>query len=107
MKDTLLKIWKAVKNKYVAATLIFLLFFLFLGENNLIVTQRLKRELVQLNSENELLERDIRQDSAEAMALCDDPEALEAYGREHYYMKRADEDIFVIKPEGKGGRNEK
>lgn len=97
MIKTLKKIWHVVKNKYVAATLIFLLFFLFLGENNLIVTHRLKKELKELNDENELLEQSIRQDSVEAMALYDDPDALEAYGREHYYMKRADEDIFVIK----------
>lgn len=97
MKKNLLKIWKVVKNKYVAATLVFLLFFLFLGENNLIVTHRLKNEMAELNEENELLEKNIQQDSVEAMSLLGNPDALEAYGREHYYMKRADEDIFVIK----------
>lgn len=25
----------------------------------------------------------------------------EKYAREHYYMKRADEDVFIIKEEGK------
>lgn len=97
MKKTLLKIWKVVKNKYVAATLIFLLFFLFLGENNLVVTHRLKKDLSELNKECEMLETNIQQDSIEAVSLLGDPDALEAYGREHYYMKRANEDIFVIK----------
>lgn len=98
MKHTLLKIWKVVKNKYVAATLVFLLFFLFLGENNLLVTHRLKKEVAEMNKENEMLEKNIRQDSIEAVSLTGNPEALEAYGREHYYMKRANEDIFVVKP---------
>jgi cell division protein FtsB len=31
------------------------------------------------------------------VSLFGSKEALEAYGREHYYMKRADEDIFIIK----------
>lgn len=104
MKISFLKIWNVVKNKYVAATLIFLIFFLFLGENNLIVTHRLKRDLAELNKENELLEQSIQQDSAEAVQLYNDIEALEAYGREQYYMKRANEDIFVIKQQNRRSR---
>ena len=44
MKKTLLLIWRIIRNKYVAATLIFLLFYIFLGENNVLVTHRLQRE---------------------------------------------------------------
>ncbi len=97
MKKFFLKLWKIVRNKYVAATLIFLLFFLFLGENNVRVIHRLKHELNDLNKEAELIEKDIKQDSLEAVSLFGSKEALEAYGREHYYMKRAEEDIFIIK----------
>lgn len=97
MKHFFSKLWKIIKNKYVAATLIFLLFFLFLGENNVRVIHRLKRELDGLNKEARLIEQDIRQDSMEAVSLFGSKEALEAYGREHYYMKRPDEDIFIIK----------
>ena len=97
MKKILLALWKIVRNKYVAVTLIFLLFFLFLSENNVLVTHRLKRELAELDKEVGLLEKDIRQDSIEAVSLTGNPDALEAYGREHYYMKRSNEDIYIIK----------
>lgn len=97
MKTFLLKFWKIVKNKYVAATLIFLLIFLFLGENNVRVIHRLRRELNDLNKEARLIEKDIKQDSLEAENLFGSKEALEAYGREHYYMKRDNEDIFIVK----------
>jgi len=97
MKKVLLSVWKIVKNKYVAATLVFLLFFLFLGENNIMVTNRLEREVSQLDKEIALLQTDIQQDSIEGTSLLDNKEALEAYGREHYYMKRPNEDIFIIK----------
>jgi cell division protein FtsB len=99
MKRFLSKLWKIVKNKYVAATLIFLLFFLFLGENNVRVIHRLKHELNDLNKEASLIEENIHQDSLEAVSLFGSKEALEAYGREHYYMKRDDEDIYIIKDE--------
>jgi len=97
MKTFLLKFWKIIKNKYVAATLIFLLIFLFLGENNVRVIHRLRRELNDLNKEARLIEKDIKQDSLEAENLFGSKEALEAYGREHYYMKRDYEDIFIVK----------
>lgn len=97
MKKVLLSVWKVIKNKYVAVTLVFLLFFLFLGENNVLVTHQLKRDLVELNKEIDLLEHAIKQDSAEAISLIGNMEALETYGREHYYMKRDNEDIYIIK----------
>jgi len=101
MKNFFVKLWKVVKNKYVAATLIFLVFFLFLGENNVRVVHRLKHELNDLNKEAHLIEQDIKQDSLEAVSLFGSKEALEAYGREHYYMKRDNEDIFIIKEKEK------
>lgn len=92
-------LWKIVKNKYVAITLIFLAFFFFLSENNVMVIKKLKRELTELNKEADNLEATIKQDSADAVALINNPDALEIYGREHYYMKRDNEDIFIIKEE--------
>ena len=97
MKKILISIWNVIKNKYVAATLVFLLFFFFLGENNVLVTHKLKRDVAELNKEIDLLEQGIKQDSAEAVSLIGNMEALETYGREHYYMKRDNEDIYIIK----------
>lgn len=98
MKKTFwLKVWRVLKNPYVAATIVFLLFYLFLGENNLKVRQNLSREVSSLKKEERLLEEGIRQDSIEATSLRNNKDALEAYGREHYYMKRPDEDIFITK----------
>jgi cell division protein FtsB len=97
MKKTLLAIWRIVKNKYVAATLIFLLFFIFLGENSLLVINRLSREVSELRKDASIIEKDIQQDSIAAVSLYGNPDAIETYGRENYYMKRENEDIFIIK----------
>ena len=97
MKKTLSLIWRIIRNKYVAATLIFLLFYIFLGENNVLVTHRLQREVSELKEEAKLIEKGIEQDSIAAVSLIDNPEAIETYGREHYYMKRQNEDIFIVK----------
>ena len=97
MKKKLLALWRVVKNKYVAATLIFLLIFLFLGENNVMVTNRLQREVSEMKREMAIIRSGIESDSISAVSLFNNPDAIEAYGRENYYMKRQNEDIFIIK----------
>ena len=46
-----------------------------------------------MNKEAAIIEGEIRQDSIAAVSLLGNPDALETYGREQYYMKRANEDV--------------
>lgn len=96
MNTKLLHIWNILRNKYVLATIVFLLLFLFLDENNLMVTRRLSKDVAELRQRQEELQEGIIADSAQALALKSDLKAIERYGRETYYMKRADEDIYMI-----------
>jgi len=96
MKFTDTKIWKIIKNKYVIAILIFLVLILFIDENNLFVTRSLKKDVSELNQTVDTLLRGIEQDSIQAQRLKDNMDSIERYGREQYYMKRADEDVFII-----------
>lgn len=97
MKPTLQKIWKVVKNKYVIATIVFLVVIFFLDENNLLVTFSLKRDVDRLKAEERSLVEGIATDSVQTQALKYDRKAIERYGRENYYMKCANEDIYIIK----------
>ncbi len=96
MNFTDTKIWRIVKNKYVIALLAFLVLILFIDENNLFVTRSLKKDVVELSNTVDTLLRGIEQDSLQAQRLKDNMDSIERYGREQYYMKRADEDIFII-----------
>ena len=96
MKAILTQIWHVVKNKYVIAILIFLVFFLFIDENNLFVTMRLQRRVHRLHAEEASLYQSYTADSIKAQSLQYDLDAIERYGRETYYMKRSDEDIYII-----------
>ena len=66
--------------KYWVATAVFVIVIVIVDPNNLLVTMKLSRQVSHLHDE----ERELK-------------EAIEHYGRENYYMKRADEDVFVIK----------
>lgn len=83
--------------KYIIVLVIFAIYLVFLDDYSLIATSRLKREVRQLHAEEQSLKEAIVADSANAARLRDNLDAKEHYGRENYYMKRDNEDIFVIK----------
>lgn len=91
------KVWKILGNKYIIATLVFAVLILFLDEYNLMVTHRVKWQVDTLHAEEQALKEAIVADSANNAALRDNLDAIEHYGREHYYMKRPNEDIYVIR----------
>ncbi len=91
------KFLKIIGNKYIIATLVFVVLIFFLDEYNLMVTGRVQRQVNELHAEEAALREAIVTDSLNAMELRDNLDAKERYGRENYYMKRPNEDIFVIK----------
>jgi cell division protein FtsB len=91
------KLLKIKGLKYWVATAVFVVVILFVDQNNLLVTMKLGRQVADLKDEEANLSEAIVQDSINAATLKGNLDAIEHYGRENYYMKRSDEDIFVIK----------
>lgn len=83
--------------KYIVVTVVFLAVILFIDDYSLRVSSRLHRQVNELHDEEQALKDAIVADSAANAELKASLDAKEHYGRENYYMKRADEDIFVIK----------
>ena len=96
-KDTLF--WKIIKNKYFITCFIFFLIILFLDENNLLVIRSLKKDVAELNYTIDTMKQGIYKDSLQAERLKYDLDSIERYGREVYYMKRDNEDVFVVNRE--------
>lgn len=97
MKEGTKKNWKRLCNKYVVAVVVFAIIVCFVDENNLMVMGRLYKQVRTLHKEKAVLYADYQADSAQAASLRYDSRAIERYGRENYYMKSANEDIFIIK----------
>lgn len=93
---------KIIKNKYVIATLIFVIVFLFIDENNAFVLFRLKGEVRELHKEEAALRNEIVEDSIMVNSLRGNMEALERYGREEYFMKRSNEEIYIYNDDSEG-----
>jgi cell division protein FtsB len=97
MSDKLRKIAMLVlKNKYLLALVIFMVWLVFFDNNNLIVRKRLLKEQRQLKGDCNYYRQRIVEDSTRLSELLKDAESLEKFAREQYLMKKDNEDIFVI-----------
>ena len=87
-----------LRNKYVIAIIIFIVWVLFLDSNNLIYRFKQMRELRRMKKEKEYYEEKIRHDREIIDKLKDDTDYLEKFAREKYLMKKKDEDLFIVVP---------
>ncbi|HBF89405.1 MAG TPA: septum formation initiator [Bacteroidales bacterium] len=89
-------IFPYIKNKYILTTLIFLVWLLFLDNNNLVDRYGYIEEYNQLVRDQEYYLKKIETDSKRMEELRTNKENLEKFAREQYLMKRENEDIFIF-----------
>jgi cell division protein FtsB len=70
--------------------------FFFLEDNSLTTSYLLYQKKCKLEEEKNYLREEIVKDSTFVSRLNSSISEVEKYGRETYYMKRNDEDIFII-----------
>lgn len=87
------------KNKYVIASVVFLALILFFDPNDLFTQYNRTRELKELQQSRKYYSDQINKEQKELDQLKNDPTTLEKYARENYYMKRDNEDLFIIPEE--------
>lgn len=90
------KIPRFLKNKYALACIIFIAWVSFFDQNNLITQVQYRMELNKLEDERKFYHKELSQIQADLKELKSNPASLEKFAREKYFMKKADEEIFVI-----------
>lgn len=90
-----------LKNKYFIASSAFLAWIVFFDRNDLLTQLQRRRDLNELQSVKEDFTKKIARERNELTQLQTNPAVLEKYAREKYYMKRDNEDLFIITPETK------
>jgi len=85
-----------IKNKYVIASSIFLIWILFFDNNSIISRSDLKQKYKQLIKSKEYYQSKIKTDSKKLNELKTNNKNLEKFAREQYFMKKPNEDIFII-----------
>jgi len=87
---------KYIFNKFFIAGLIFLIWMIFFDQESFIDQIRLSSTLNNLENQKTYYEDEIENTREAINILENDTAHLEKYAREKYYMKKDNEDIFVI-----------
>lgn len=95
-KKILLQILHFKPLKYIVVTLFAVVFIGFVDENSVYNHFRNKIRISELEDEIRELTDRYNRDEAQIRLLDSDPKAMEKIARERYFMKAADEDIFVL-----------
>jgi len=89
------KIYKFLTNIYVAITIIFLIWMIFFDVNSFLSHYQLNSEINELKEQKKNLEIEIEKDK-KLIEYLKDMDNYEAFAREKYYMKKKDEEIYII-----------
>jgi cell division protein DivIC len=84
-------------NKYLIVFLSFAVFVTFFDEHNLIERWKMSRKISQLQEELKFYQEEIKTTRQKKNELQSSDQNLEKFAREQYYMKKENEDIFIIK----------
>lgn len=96
LKELRKKTWfRIISNKYVLLSLIFAGWMIFLDSNSWFIHHELNQEINELKDNKQYYQKEIAKDKAIIKQLQDSVE-LEKFARQKYYMKRPDEDIYII-----------
>ena len=88
---------KIVLNKYVLVLILFTVFVTFFDEHSLIHRWETSQRINEMEKEVKFYEDEIKATKQKKIELQSNNENLEKFAREHYYMKRKDKDIFIVK----------
>ncbi|MCR5455798.1 MAG: hypothetical protein K6F33_12495 [Bacteroidales bacterium] len=84
------------RTKSMWAIIIFVIWMIFLDQNNMIARYALYQNINSLNEEKQFYIEKIKNDSTMLNELKTNDKNLEKYAREQYFMKAKDEDVFEI-----------
>lgn len=87
--------FKLGTNIYLLVSVFFIVWMMFFDTNSFRILWSLESKIDDLEKQKKELIRQIDEDRLMIQKLSDSIE-LEKFGREQYYLKKADEDIFIV-----------
>jgi cell division protein FtsB len=91
--------FKFLSNKYVWVLLSFLVWMLFLDNYSYFGHRVLDKQIDELEDNANYYQQEIQKDK-EYIKKLKNPDHIEKYAREKYYMKKDSEDVYIIEFEG-------
>ncbi len=91
--------FRFLSNKYVWVLLFFTAWMLFLDNYSYLNHRELNKQIDELEDNKKYYQDEIKSDQTN-IKLLKNPDQIEKYAREKYYMKKDSEDIYIIEYEG-------
>jgi cell division protein FtsB len=92
-----MKLIRIFRNKFLIATIFFVVWMLFFDHNNIFLSLQYRNELKSLTDNKAYYKDQIEKTRKDVERIKTNPLWIEKVAREQYLMKREGEDIFVIK----------
>ena len=84
------------KNKFFLASIAFLVWMLFFDKNDVNSQFEYRSQVNKLEAEKEFYTKEISKAENDLQELTTNPDKLEKFARERYFMKKDNEDVFVV-----------
>jgi cell division protein DivIC len=97
---------KHLFNPYISVTLVFAIWMLFFDDNSFLFHQELNTIINEKKAEIKLYQVEIEKDKKDIRKLNNE-DHLESFAREKYYMKKDNEEIYIIEYENNPSKNKK
>ena len=87
---------KIVINKYFITLLVFVVYMIFFDDYNIRQRQEQEEQMHRLGKEREFYKKEIAKNLEMEKLLNSDSSLLEKIAREEYYMRKPNEDVFLV-----------
>jgi cell division protein FtsB len=89
---------RIVSNKYLLILILFFVWMFFFDTNSFFIHQELNDDIKKLENNKKVYQEEIKIDKVFIDKMKDSNE-IEKFAREKYYLKKDDEDIYIIEHE--------
>lgn len=90
--------FRLASNRYLLILVVFGVWMLFFDANSWLIHRELDTEIKHLEENAEFYQTEIDKDNT-FMKSIEDDEEMERFAREQYYLKKDNEDIYIIEHE--------
>lgn len=97
IKDT--RVFKIVWNRYFILTLAFVIWMFFFDQNSFFVHRELDKQIRLLENDETYFQQNLNKETEKLDQLNNNPAEIERIAREQHFLKKDDEDIFIIQEE--------
>ncbi|HMN32739.1 MAG TPA: septum formation initiator family protein [Chitinophagaceae bacterium] len=91
-----MKYFAFLKNKFFIVTIVFIVWVTFFAQYDILSVKNQRQELNEMKEKIEYLHQEVEKQQNEKQLLENDSNTVERYAREKYFMKKDNEDIYMI-----------